>query len=159
MEIERKYLLKEIPEWVKACPYKEMEQSYISRSPVIRVRHIVQDGRETFILTLKGRGLSMREEYELDLNRLEYLNLLSKAEGRTIEKRRYLVPLEGGLTAEVDEFSGELAGLKLVEVEFPSEEAMRAFCAPEWFGRDVSEEGTYQNSRLSDPHTNIEDIV
>ena len=159
MEIERKYLLREIPEWVKACPYWDIAQSYVSRSPVIRIRRIAENGQERFILTVKGRGLSMREEHEIEMTRLEYLQLLSKAEGRVIEKRRYRVPLEDGLVAEVDEFSGDLAGLMLVEVEFESEAAMRAFRAPEWFGRDVTEEGTYQNSRLSDLRTNIEDIL
>jgi len=159
MEIERKYLLKEIPDRVKECPYWEIAQSYISRSPVIRIRRIAENGGERFVLTVKGRGLSMREEYEIEMTRLEYLQLLQKTEGRIIEKRRYRVPLEGGLTAEVDEFFGDLAGLKLVEVEFESEEAMRTFRAPAWFGRDVTEEGTYQNSRLSDLRTHIEDIL
>ena len=33
MEIERKYLIKEIPFSLEAYPYKELEQGYISTSP------------------------------------------------------------------------------------------------------------------------------
>ena len=34
-------------------------------------------------------------------------------------------------------------------MEFPSEDAANAFTAPEWFGRDVTTLGIYQNSALS----------
>ena len=37
-------------------------------------------------------------------------------------------------TIELDIFLGEYEGLKLAEVEFPSEEAALAFVPPEWFG-------------------------
>ena len=39
--------------------------------------------------------------------------------------------------------------MKLAEVEFPSEEAAHAFVPPEWFGREVTFTGEYQNSRLA----------
>ena len=52
-------------------------------------------------------------------------------------------------TIELDIFSGEYEGLKLAEVEFPSEEAALAFVPPEWFGREVTFTGEYQNSRLA----------
>lgn len=37
----------------------------------------------------------------------------------------------------------------LAEVEFETEEEANAFVPPEWFGRDVTYSGEYQNSRLS----------
>ena len=37
----------------------------------------------------------------------------------------------------------------LAEVEFKSEEDALSFTPPEWFGRDVTWSGEYQNSRLS----------
>ena len=46
-------------------------------------------------------------------------------------------------------FSGIFDGLIYAEVEFPSEDAANAFAAPEWFGKDVTELGVYQNSALS----------
>ena len=60
-----------------------------------------------------------------------------------------MIPLEDGYTAELDRFEGELEGLLLVEVEFPSVEAMNAFTAPDWFGEDVSGSAQYHNSVLS----------
>ena len=49
-------------------------------------------------------------------------------------KTRYLVPLDGGLTAEVDDYEGALAGLLTAEVEFADEATAHAFDAPAWLG-------------------------
>ena len=65
-------------------------------------------------------------------------------------KSKGLIPMEGTeYTIELDIFLGEYEGLKLAEVEFPSEEAALAFVPPEWFGREVTFTGEYQNSRLA----------
>ena len=55
----------------------------------------------------------------------------------------------GAHTFEVDEFYGDNQGLVLAEVEFESLEQANAYIPPEWFGRDVSITGEYQNSKLS----------
>ena len=145
MEIERKFLTKHIPFAITAYPCKEITQAYISFSPTIRLRQ--SDG--DFILTVKGKGHLAREEFELSLSRAEYDRLLPKTEGTPVRKKRYLVPLQQGLTAEVDIYEGELAGLMTTEVEFPSMEEAEAFVAPGWFGKDVSEEKAYKNTSLS----------
>ena len=56
MEIERKYLIKEIPFSLKTYPYKELEQGYISTSPVIRIRK----ADERYILTRITNGCLAR---------------------------------------------------------------------------------------------------
>ena len=91
----------------------------------------------------------MREEFEMPITRQAYVHLLTKIEGNSVVKTRYDIPLAGGLTAELDVFEGHLAGLRLVEVEFDSEEAMAAFEPPAWFGEDVSYDSRYHNSVLS----------
>ena len=101
------------------------------------------------MLTIKGEGLIEREEFELALTEEQYRTLCQKIDGHVVEKRRYRIPLEGGLVAELDEFLGRLEGLWLAEVEFNSAESMLQFTPPAWFGEDVSEDGRYQNSRLS----------
>lgn len=60
-----------------------------------------------------------------------------------------MIPLEHGLTAELDVFEGTLAPLILVEVEFSSEEEANSFVPPSWFGEDVTFSGKYHNSSLS----------
>ena len=63
MEIERKFLTKEIPFDITAYPCKQISQAYISFSPTIRIRQ----SDEKYILTVKGKGHLAREEFELPL--------------------------------------------------------------------------------------------
>ena len=50
---------------------------------------------------------------------------------------------------ETDVFDGIFGGLTYAEVEFPEEKFANTFVPPTWFGRDVTEDGIYQNSALS----------
>ncbi|MBQ9091537.1 MAG: CYTH domain-containing protein [Anaerotignum sp.] len=145
MEIERKFLTKHIPFDITEYPFKQIAQAYISFSPTIRIRQSDDD----YILTVKGKGHLARDEFELLLSKEDYDKLSLKTEGTPVIKKRYLVPIAGGLTAEVDIYEGELEGLMTTEVEFPSLEAAEHFVAPEWFGKDVSEEKAYKNTSLS----------
>lgn len=147
MEIERKFKVREMPAAMEMYPHSRLEQGYLTTDPVIRIR---RDG-DRYILTYKGRGLMAREEYNLPLTAEAYAQLLPKAEGRIITKTRYRIPLGADLTAELDVFEGDLAGLVIVEVEFPDLESAEAFAAPEWFGEEVTEDPRYHNSYLSDP--------
>ena len=153
MEIERKYRIYTRPENLEAYPVQQITQGYISREPVIRVRSICGEGQTRYVLTVKGAGLVEREEFELALTEEQYAALCRKVDGYIIEKRRYRISLPGGLIAELDEFLGRLKGLWLAEVEFSSSSAMAEFTPPAWFGEDVSEDGRYQNSRLSREET------
>ena len=146
MEIERKFLVKELPDNLESYPHKSYKQGYLCRGPVVRVR---DEGGE-YVLTYKGSGLLVREEYNLPLNKEAFEHLLEKIDGKIIDKERYRVPLQGSdLVAELDIFNGELDPLKLVEVEFESEEEAKAFVPPEWFGREVTYDPRYHNSTLS----------
>ena len=145
MEIEKKYLLKKNPDF-SVCEYHKIEQAYLCTDPVVRVRR--ED--ETYYMTYKGRGMLVREEYNLPLNKEAYEHLKVKADGNVIGKVRYLVPLnDTGLTAEVDVFDEPFAPLVMAEVEFESEEQAAAFVAPDWFGEEVTFDGRYHNSYMS----------
>ena len=145
MEIERKFLLRSLPEHLEQYDSHLIEQAYLCTDPVVRVRR--QD--DDFILTYKGSGMMVREEYNLPLTKASYEHLLAKADGNIITKKRYLIPLSDGLKAEVDIFEGKFAGLVLAEVEFPDEAAANCFAAPDWFGEDVTFSKDYHNSVLS----------
>ena len=160
MEIERKYLIHEIPEVCLSYPYSQIEQGYLCTEPVVRVR---RDGDE-YYLTYKGKGLLAREEYNLPLTREAYAHLIAKADGIILSKRRFRIPLTDAmkagspetvpaevlpLTVELDVFEGRYQGLILAEVEFPTMEQAESFTPPSWFGPDVTLSGEYQNSRLS----------
>ena len=144
MEIERKYLVKTLPQNYQNYPVRQIEQGYLCTDPVVRVRRDNDD----FYLTYKGRGLLSREEYNLPLNEEAYGHLLAKADGIVLSKRRYLIPWENH-TIELDIFDGYYQGLILAEVEFHTEEEALSFVPPAWFDRDVTFTGEFQNSRLS----------
>ncbi|MCD8106208.1 MAG: CYTH domain-containing protein [Lachnospiraceae bacterium] len=145
MEIERKFLINTLPPQLEQYPCHEIEQAYLCTSPVIRIRRWDQD----YILTYKGKGLLVREEYNLPLTREAYEHLLPKADGNRITKKRYVIPLGQGLNIELDIFEGKFSGLWMAEVEFPDEETAHAFTPPQWFGEEVTFHPAYQNSTMS----------
>lgn len=145
MEIEKKFLLKELPE-LEAYESHKIEQAYLCTDPVVRVRREDQ----SYYMTYKGKGMMTREEYNLPLNETAYRHLITKADGNVISKTRYLIPLEkNGLVAEVDVFDAPFAPLVMAEVEFETKEQANAFEAPEWFGEEVTYDGRYHNSNMS----------
>ena len=144
MEIERKFLIKEGAFPFRDYPYKDYEQGYLCADPVVRVRKEGDD----YVLTYKGKGKMVREEYNLPLNKESYEHMLKKCDGNIIRKRRYFIPL-GDLTIELDEFKGPFAPLLMAEVEFPSLDAANSFVPPEWFGEDVTGKKEYHNSTMS----------
>lgn len=49
----------------------------------------------------------------------------------------------------MDVFHGELEGLAIVEVEFPSSEAADAFEPPAWFGEEITGRPEWSNPGLA----------
>lgn len=145
MEIERKYLVKTLPENLECYEQKRISQGYLCTNPVVRIRR----SNDEYFLTYKGKGLMEREEHEFPLSAEAFEHMLPKIDGILIDKIRYLIPLDETHTAELDVFQGTLAPLRLVEVEFASVEEAEHFVAPEWFGDDVTNSGEYHNSNLS----------
>ena len=145
IEIERKFLVKKIPDNLDTYERIDMTQGYLNTAPVVRVRKENDD----YVLTYKGSGLLSHSEYNLPLNKEAFEHLLKKCDGIIISKSRYKIPIENNLIAELDIFKGDLDSLKLVEVEFGSVEEANNFTPPEWFGEDVTTDGRYHNSYIS----------
>ncbi|MBD9030137.1 MAG: CYTH domain-containing protein [Butyrivibrio crossotus] len=145
MEIERKFLIKKLPDNLTSYKARKIEQAYLCTDPVVRVRRDNDD----YYLTYKSKGMIVREEYNLPLTKEAYGHLLAKADGNIITKTRYEIPEKDNLTIELDVFEGKFDGLLLAEVEFASEEEALGYIPPEWFGEDVSNSIKYHNSTLS----------
>ena len=67
MDIERKYLLKRLPE-LESYAFHKIEQAYLCTGPVVRVRK--EDN--SFYMTYKAMGMMSREEYNLPLTEEAY---------------------------------------------------------------------------------------
>lgn len=144
MEIERKFLIKEMPNDLESYDFHIIEQAYLTVKPTIRVRK--ED--DNYYMTYKGSGLLSHEEYNLSLTEEAYTTLRQKADGNIITKKRYLIPYEK-YTIELDVFSEPFAPLIIAEVEFPSVEEAECFTVPKWFDTDVTDDPMYYNANMS----------
>ena len=149
VEIERKFTVKELPADLDSYPYHVIEQGYLNVIPAIRVRR--ED--ENYYMTYKNRDLAEGEigqtEYNLPLDKESYDHLITKADGNVIRKKRYLIPIEDGLKIELDIFEAPFEGTIIAEVEFPSEEAAKAYNPASWFDQDVTSDHSYSNAHMS----------
>ena len=154
MEIEKKFLVKHLPDDLCGFDKKEIEQGYLCSAPIVRIRK----SNEDYILTYKNKeGVSeslsqlakVLNEVELSLTKESYEHLREKVDGHLVCKTRYLIPLANGRTAELDIFHKQLDGLIMVEVEFPDIQAIYEFTPPDWFGEEVSNDHRYGNGYLA----------
>lgn len=144
-EIERKFLVKELPDNLEHYKKLDIKQGYISTNPTIRLRQ----QNDEYILTIKSAGLMKKEEYEINLTKEQFENLWNKIEGNVIEKSRYKIPLNNNLTAELDIYDGFLKGFMNIEVEFSSTKEAILFDPPSWFGQEVTQNKKFSNASLS----------
>lgn len=154
MEIEKKFLIKDIPENLEQYERKEIQQGYLSiKDPVLRVRKSNYD----YFITYKSRivipedkeEVALRsKEVELVISKDAYYHLLKKADYNVIEKTRYLIPLDNNLIAELDVFHKQLEGLIVIEVEFLDEKTAENFIPPSWFAEDVTFDDRFKNNYL-----------
>jgi adenylate cyclase len=145
-EIERKFLLNKLPPTLRLARGEAIKQGYLALDGDTEVR--LRTGSAPPRLTIKsGRG-EVRTEVELPVEGSDAQALWELTEGRRLEKTRRLMRIDG-VDAEVDEYTGDLAGLVVVEIEFDDEQAARAFSPPPWFGPELTGEPAYANRSLA----------
>jgi adenylate cyclase len=145
MEVERKFLLSEPPNLDTAAA-DEIEQGYlaIGSDGEVRVR---RKGDRLLLTAKRGSGLS-RQEAEVELDRERFDELWQLTEGRRLRKRRYVISHDD-VKIEIDVYGGDLEGLTVAEIEFPSEEEARVFDPPGWLGEEVTGDHRYLNETLA----------
>jgi adenylate cyclase len=143
-EIERKFRVARVPDDVgEGAP---LRQAYVAVEDGVEVR--VRSDGDHHVLTVKGgRGLE-RAEVELAVDADAFAELWALAGDRHLEKTRHRIPV-GDRTAELDLYTGGLAGLAVVEVEFPTREAAEAFEPPDWFGAELTGRPGWSNAELA----------
>jgi adenylate cyclase len=145
-EIERKFLVRGDFR-PHAVASEKIVQGYLSTVPERSVR-VRRKGEKGF-LTIKGMSNesgTSRLEWETEISPDDADKLFRICESGIIDKTRYQVPEKGGLTFEVDVFSGENEGLIMAEIELPSEG--HPFTKPEWLGEEVTGDKRYYNISL-----------
>ena len=144
MEIERKFLVERLPDLTGES--RPIEQGYLAIGADSEVR-LRRDGGELMLTVKRGSGLS-REEREIPLEPGDFERLWPLTEGRRLSKHRHLIR-DGARTIELDVYDGDLEGLAVAEIEFPSEEAAAGFDCPRWLGAEVTDDDSYKNQSLA----------
>ena len=146
-EIERKFLLKQLPERLKQARRCVIAQGYLAAEPGGRHVRLRKKGK-TASLTFKVGRSAHREEREIVLSPKQFAALWPATVGRRLYKVRYEMPWKSFLI-EIDIYRRKHKGLVVAEVEFPDRTACRKFKAPAWFGREVTGNKRYSNVRLA----------
>lgn len=145
IEIERKFL-------VEGDAWRSIDgtgvscrQGYLDsgRGTTVRVRIM---GTHAY-LTIKGATSGItRSEFEYEIPVPDAESMLELCRDSIVEKKRYFID-HGGMTWELDVFSGANAGLIMAEIELESES--QSFALPSWVGAEVSADPRYRNGQLA----------
>jgi len=146
-EIERKFLLKRLPEELNRSRRYIIAQGYLATESAGRQVRLRKKGKTASLTFKVGRG-AHREEREIKLSPKQFAALWPATAGRRLRKLRYEIPWKN-LLIEIDIYRGRHAGLVVAEVEFPDRVMCRKFTPPSWFGREVTGEKRYSNVRLA----------
>jgi CYTH domain-containing protein len=150
VEIERKWLVRELPEDLGEWEAQQLEQGYVAITDDAEVRVRRRGGADgPARLTVKSAPGLRRIEEELELAPDAFERLWALTDGRRLVKVRHTREVEPGVVLELDVYGGALDGLVTVEVEFADEEAAGAFAPPAWVGRELTGDPAYANQALA----------
>ncbi|HVF70929.1 MAG TPA: CYTH domain-containing protein [Chthoniobacterales bacterium] len=147
LEIERKFLVRELPADLTSYPSTDLSQGYlVSLDDGLQVR--LRKADDKFSLTFKRGSGNVREEREIELSADQFDALWPATAGKRLVKTRYEIPFRDRVV-EIDLYHGTHEGLVVAEVEFDDEESAKTFQPPDWLGADVTGDPRYSNQLLA----------
>ena len=147
IEIERKFLVKFLPENLDSYPHKEILQGYICVSEDGTAVRLREKGKKYYLTVKSGFGKD-RPEDEIELTQGQFDAIWGTTETKRVRKTRYEIPDPAGII-ELDIYHDALEGLVTVEVEFRDDASSDDFVPPEWFGEEVTDDESYKNHNLA----------
>lgn len=178
MEIERKWLFDEnkIPKG-KSSTITLYKQSYLSVEPEVRIRakQVLANKDcpehdnicckpETYMLCIKGNGGISRIEVQKELTEKEFNELMqvgNLTDERFVHKAYYTIPIGKYLLTVGAVDKGLPSEFCYGEIEFEDEESAKNFKAPDWFGKEVTNDSSYKMKNYWKRHymgDSLEDI-
>jgi adenylate cyclase len=149
LEIERKFLVKDMSWRLNAPCKKHLTQGYLTTEArcTVRIRQEVIEAEKKAWLTIKGRGSGIvRPEFEYAIPWEDGVAMLSiLGEKEPLHKTRYFIEFSKK-TWEIDEFHGSNEGLFIAEVNLNRED--ETVHLPPWVGKEVTSDSRYLNSNL-----------
>ncbi len=154
-ELERRFLVRNLPDNLNEYPSSEIIQGYLP-SPVpevleLRIKKKLKKEGELYVYTSKIGQPPGRLEAETEIPH-EYFETLWPEIIGWVEKTRFEIPV-WRYTAELDIFSGGahegVMGHKTLEIEFDNEIEMEIFVPSEWFGEEITGIRGFDNYNLA----------
>jgi CYTH domain-containing protein/ADP-ribose pyrophosphatase YjhB (NUDIX family) len=144
--IRRKFLLTAAPLKAPLSRSVEIEQGYVvrERGQELRVR---REGRRFYLSARDRSGRSVTGQ-EIKITKGHFEKLWPFTKGQRITRLRHAMKF-GRLRMKLDEFTGEHAPLRLVEVFFPDAAASKAFKKPDFLGEEVTHREEYQTAEMA----------
>lgn len=135
-EIERKFLLKDLPSDFNLYLKQYVEQSYLFNSDIFSIRIRKYDDNRKYLDFKFGKGI---KKFKLKFKLKFWINVK-----KTIKKIRYKKKVDNVLIV-IDFFEN---GLKIVEIESKDYHKIKNYSIPDWFGLEVSYDKKYKNRNL-----------
>lgn len=161
-EIEKKYLIKEIPENLENLPKEEITQFYTrdenDKSQRFRKTTSYKNNRKTtkYYKTHKKWKWLVREETETTITEQEYIinfnYISSEKHPNIINKTRYHIPYKINkhiFDIELNKFHWESEWFNMAEIEFSSIQESQTFTPPTRFDLEVTDYKEANNSYIS----------
>lgn len=149
-EIERKFLIKQLPEDISKYPSKKITQWYFKdqNTKTVRIRKVSMKGKTEYFQTIKKWHWLIRKEDEISLRKKDFDTIRKKVGNRYLNKTRYVIPYKWK-KIEVDLYGWKLKWLITADVEFKTPLESRRFIVPKWFDKEVTEERKFTNASLA----------
>ncbi len=158
IELEEAWAIKELPANLNKLKRSNITQAYLndykdeSGLEIKQARLRKLDDKYTF--TVKYWAGSHEETGQLiekteEINKERYIELIKQATNKVV-KIRYYMPLENGLTAEIDTYQNNLKGFNVVEVEYASLSKQKNFKKPDWFGKELTDSNGIYPPNIAD---------
>ncbi len=151
-EIERKFVIPTMPPLqvygdYRTVPCSIIEQHY-KASEHDHEERVRKEGTHYTHTIKTGHGM-VRAEDEQKISAEDFANL-KRDSIASITKNRYRIRY-GDWTLELDEYTGKLASLVILEIEFKTEEDAAAFILPDWAinAIEVTTNEDYKNKNLA----------
>lgn len=143
-EIERKWLIKTMPDLTKYPPLRD-ERYYLFADDTVSLR-FQQRGEQFEIERMETIGELTRNQAKLSIGAKEFETLKQKAKGPLVRDSYLIQRADPQITLKI--YRELFEGLMRIEVEFTSLEQAKSFVAPDWFGAEMTDSPLSYDSKL-----------
>ena len=143
MEIERKFLVKNMPDLSGIIPVR-YERYYLKRDGGVEERIQKKNDKYEYEFKKEVSGLE-RTVDKKSITESEFNDLKNKAEGNLI-RDSYQVSLRPNISIKI--YHGRFDGLIRAEVEFDSLDSAKDYIPETWMGEEITDSPLGRDSRL-----------